>query len=231
MMQGSLPHRLRVLRAERGLTLREAASRTGVAKETISDIERGLRHPHDPTLAKIAKGYGVPVQELLEQPELSLAGKAEAPQAGPVDQRSEEKEAGQLDVAWALRDYMKRRADEYTRQLEDQENPHFRSASAANLWLENLYGEMRDWSVWAYVNRKALLPDVDEDSAGGFVHAALDVFIYPMFAFKSIARKAERRIDKMTDEPDAIAERRMRRAKEEAEAAGRQLEAGTEQAI
>jgi transcriptional regulator with XRE-family HTH domain len=68
MVQGSLAHRLRVLRAERGLTLREAASITGVAKETISDIERGLRQPHDPTLAKIAKGYSVPVGDLLEEP-------------------------------------------------------------------------------------------------------------------------------------------------------------------
>ena len=67
MVQGSLAHRLRVLRAERGLTLREAASLTGVAKETISDIERGLRRPHDPTLAKIAKGYGVPIEELIEE--------------------------------------------------------------------------------------------------------------------------------------------------------------------
>src|SRR5215210_7810358 len=95
MTQGSVARRLRILRAERGLTLREAASRTGVAKETISDIERGLRHPHDPTLAKIAKGYGVPVQELLEEPEVSLAGKAEAPEAGPADQRGAETEAGQ----------------------------------------------------------------------------------------------------------------------------------------
>ncbi len=69
MTQTSLGHKLRVLRAERGLTLREAASRTGVAKETVSDIERGLRQPHDPTLAKIAKGYGVPVEGLLEEPE------------------------------------------------------------------------------------------------------------------------------------------------------------------
>src|SRR5687768_18108815 len=96
-MQGSLAHKLRILRAERELSLREAASLTGVAKETISDIERGLRHPHDPTLAKIAKGYGVPVQELLEEPEVSLAGKAEAPEAGPHEQRSEEQDAGQLD--------------------------------------------------------------------------------------------------------------------------------------
>ncbi len=87
MTQGSLPHRLRVLRAERGLTLREAASRTGVAKETISDIERGLRHPHDPTLAKIAKGYGVSVGDLLEEP--ALAGKVEAPDAGRLPEASE----------------------------------------------------------------------------------------------------------------------------------------------
>jgi transcriptional regulator with XRE-family HTH domain len=71
-MQGSLAHKLRILRAERELSLREAASLTGVAKETISDIERGLRHPHDPTVAKIAKGYGVPVEALLEEPALPL---------------------------------------------------------------------------------------------------------------------------------------------------------------
>jgi transcriptional regulator with XRE-family HTH domain len=83
MVRGSLAHRLRVLRAERGLTLREAASLTGVAKETISDIERSLRHPHDPTIAKIAKGYDVPVDELLEEP----VPLPEAPKAGPAVDR------------------------------------------------------------------------------------------------------------------------------------------------
>ncbi len=80
MMQGSLPTRLRVLRAERGLTLREAAAMTDVRPGTLSELERGVRHPHDVTLARIAKGYGVPVEELLEEP--VLAGKAEAPEAG-----------------------------------------------------------------------------------------------------------------------------------------------------
>jgi transcriptional regulator with XRE-family HTH domain len=81
MTQTSLGHKLRVLRAERELTLREAASRTGVAKETISDIERGTRHPHDVTLSKLAKGYGVPVEGLLEEP----VPLAEAPEeAGPA---------------------------------------------------------------------------------------------------------------------------------------------------
>jgi transcriptional regulator with XRE-family HTH domain len=65
-MHGSLPTKLRVLRAERGLTLRDAEDLTGVDKDTLSKIERGSRHPHDVTLAKIARGYGVPVENLLE---------------------------------------------------------------------------------------------------------------------------------------------------------------------
>jgi transcriptional regulator with XRE-family HTH domain len=104
MTQGSLARRLRVLRAERGLTLREAASLTGVAKETISDIERGLRHPHDPTLAKIAKGYSVPVQELLEEPQVSLAGKAEAPQAGRAREEQRQRLATLEEIREAYRE-------------------------------------------------------------------------------------------------------------------------------
>jgi transcriptional regulator with XRE-family HTH domain len=80
MMQRSLAMRLRVLRAERGLSLTEAAERAGIQRQTLALLERGERHPHDPTLAKIAKGYGVPVKDLLEEP--ALAGKAEAPQLG-----------------------------------------------------------------------------------------------------------------------------------------------------
>src|SRR5215217_5155091 len=68
MMQRSLAMRLRVLRAERGLSLTEAAERAGIQRQTLALLERGERHPHDPTLAKIAKGYGVPVEELLAAP-------------------------------------------------------------------------------------------------------------------------------------------------------------------
>src|SRR5829696_5442247 len=67
-MHGSLSTKLRILRVERGLTLRDAEQLTGVDKDTLSKIERGRRYPHDITLSKIAKGYGVPVEELLEEP-------------------------------------------------------------------------------------------------------------------------------------------------------------------
>lgn len=78
MMQGSLAERLRVLRAQRGLTLVEAAEKTGVGRDTLSDLERGRRHPVMTTLAKIAIGYGVPVEELLEEATVPLGEALEA---------------------------------------------------------------------------------------------------------------------------------------------------------
>src|SRR5918993_3784993 len=85
MMQGSLAEKLRVLRARMGLSLTEAASRAGVTRDTLSDLEHGKRQPYMPTLAKIAAGYGVTVEELLEEP--ALAGNAEDP---PETGQSEE---------------------------------------------------------------------------------------------------------------------------------------------
>jgi transcriptional regulator with XRE-family HTH domain len=79
-MNGSLATKLRVLRAERGLTVRQVAELSGVAQETISQVERGERHPYDRTLAKLAHAYEVPVEALLEEP--ALAGKDEAPDTG-----------------------------------------------------------------------------------------------------------------------------------------------------
>lgn len=84
MKQVSLGRKLRVLRGERGLSMRSAAERCGVTKETLSALERGTREPHDPTLAKIARGYGVPFEELLEEP--VLAGKAEASATGQSEE-------------------------------------------------------------------------------------------------------------------------------------------------
>jgi len=79
--------RLRRVRLERGLSLRGAAAKLGVTKETLSDLERARRQPHPPTLAKIADGYGVEISDLLgpmvEEPQAEeepvLPGKAQAP--------------------------------------------------------------------------------------------------------------------------------------------------------
>src|SRR5829696_3103482 len=84
MMQRSLAplaRKLRLLRAGTGLTLIEASKISGVDRGTLSLAERGAHAPSVPTLAKIAKGYGVPVEELLEllEGEEEVAGKGEAP--------------------------------------------------------------------------------------------------------------------------------------------------------
>src|SRR5215203_174177 len=71
MTHGSLALKLRVLRAEKALTIEQAAARAGVTPETISDAERGRRHPYLPTLRKLAKAYNVPVEELLSAEEVA----------------------------------------------------------------------------------------------------------------------------------------------------------------
>lgn len=61
----SLARRLRALRAEHQLTLREAAKRFGVTRDTISALEHGDRGAHVATLESLAEGYGVSVEYLL----------------------------------------------------------------------------------------------------------------------------------------------------------------------
>jgi transcriptional regulator with XRE-family HTH domain len=68
MMQESLARKLRVLRAERGITLQEGEELTGVTRETLGALEHGQRGAYTNTLQKIAEGYGVTVGELLEEP-------------------------------------------------------------------------------------------------------------------------------------------------------------------
>ena len=66
-MPGPIALKLRVLREERGLTQKQAAELAHITPETLSDLERGKKPPYMPTLTKIAKGYGVPVEELVEE--------------------------------------------------------------------------------------------------------------------------------------------------------------------
>jgi transcriptional regulator with XRE-family HTH domain len=80
MMQKSLAARLRLLRARRGLTAKDAAQLLGVDRHTLRRAELGTQEVQYPTLAKIAEGYGVPVEDLLGLVEEVPASKAEAPQ-------------------------------------------------------------------------------------------------------------------------------------------------------
>jgi transcriptional regulator with XRE-family HTH domain len=72
MTQAQLAKTLRVLRAERGLSLRQAAKLANVDAHTLSFAERGERMPYDTTLARLAKVYGVPVSRLVGDPDIPL---------------------------------------------------------------------------------------------------------------------------------------------------------------
>lgn len=66
-MRGSvLSRKLRVLRAEQGLTIGDASKEAGVSADTLGLIERGKRAPQVSTLRKLGDLYGVSLDELLQ---------------------------------------------------------------------------------------------------------------------------------------------------------------------
>lgn len=61
-----LSERVQLLRKELKLTQQALATRTGLRPETISRIERGVvENPEGDTLAKLACGLGVKIDELV----------------------------------------------------------------------------------------------------------------------------------------------------------------------
>jgi transcriptional regulator with XRE-family HTH domain len=67
MMPGPIALKLRVLREQRGLTPKEAAELANVSHLTLIRLESGKRDPYMPTVTKIARAYGVSVEELVEE--------------------------------------------------------------------------------------------------------------------------------------------------------------------
>ena len=75
--------RLRELRAEHQLSLRELEERGGPHKDTMSLVERGVHKPHAQTLGRIAKAFGMSVSEL--NAELEAANRPEGQEAFDID--------------------------------------------------------------------------------------------------------------------------------------------------
>jgi len=112
MTQEALAERLRILRARAGLSLTEAAERTGITRHTIRSLELGRHEARYPTLRKLADGYGVPVEELLEEP----VGAEEAEEAETV--RGEADAGGDLVT---VREFLKARTGTSWIALPDKE--------------------------------------------------------------------------------------------------------------
>ena len=60
-----LGERLRVIRKQHRLTLRDLKERSDLSVPYLSDIERGVVKPSIDTLQKVATAYGMTVQELI----------------------------------------------------------------------------------------------------------------------------------------------------------------------
>jgi transcriptional regulator with XRE-family HTH domain len=71
--------RLRELRAERRLSLREVEERGGPNKDTMSLIERGIHKPRPQTLGRIAEALDMSVPELRAELEAAESPLARAP--------------------------------------------------------------------------------------------------------------------------------------------------------
>lgn len=60
--------RLRALRRQRGRTLAELATATGISESTLSRLESGQRRPNLELLLPLARAYGVALDELVGAP-------------------------------------------------------------------------------------------------------------------------------------------------------------------
>jgi transcriptional regulator with XRE-family HTH domain len=80
-MRETLARNLRLLRADRDLSLTDIEESIGVVRETITALEHAERGAYTSTLEKLADFYGVTVPELLSEELFSSTGKAIAPAA------------------------------------------------------------------------------------------------------------------------------------------------------
>ncbi len=80
-LTGALARILQSLRAERGWSLDQLASRSGVSKGVLVALEQGRSNPNLATLARIGDAFGVPVTRLVEvsdEPVVRITGPEQA---------------------------------------------------------------------------------------------------------------------------------------------------------
>lgn len=61
-----MKNRLKVLRAERDWTQADLADRLDVSRQTVNAIEKGKYDPSLPLAFRIARLYGLPIEEIFE---------------------------------------------------------------------------------------------------------------------------------------------------------------------
>ena len=78
---GALARTVQQLRAERGWSLDQLATRSGVSKGVLVALEQGRSNPNLATLTRVGDAFGVPVTRLLDipaEPRVQVSGQAQA---------------------------------------------------------------------------------------------------------------------------------------------------------
>lgn len=118
-MQTSLGSRLRLERLRRGLTITQVSDGSGVARNTLTQLEHGQRKPTTPTVRKLTDFYGLDYGALFEEvygdPKAPTPPATESSRAGAVEEGLETGESDEDMRAMlyqaALNIYQSRRAD------------------------------------------------------------------------------------------------------------------------
>jgi transcriptional regulator with XRE-family HTH domain len=201
---------VRAARAEQLLSQRELAERSGVAKITIATLELGKSaRPRRRTVEKIADALDVPVEDLLSEEPI----RPEAPT--PPSQLSlngllQEERRGAIPEA--LLDYVKQRAGDRDREARDPDSPHFRTAAAAEAWINDLLAEMAGWTRWFFNHATVLLPPAEEASSQEYWDGIRDFAVrVVMGEFGPVLKYAGERADALESALDDLEQQRIAR--------------------
>lgn len=209
--------RIKRVRGAVGLSQQALAQAADVSMNGIARLEQdSIKDPHLSQLRKIAAALGVSVGELVEEP--VLAGKAEAPDAGHP-------QVAVAVVSDALASYAASRIRAYEEDLQDPDSPHFKTATTAALWGEMLHREsgMLIESMMAQSGPviRALGSSYEKAWAGLTLARTAGK---TLASFNKTRQLADQRIAAMRDVPDELAQKRLEKARREAEESAHRFE-------
>jgi transcriptional regulator with XRE-family HTH domain len=151
-----LGEQIATLREEQALTQVELAEAARISPSTLSQIESGkVPSPHVGTVRKLARALGVEPAELRRTKELTLSGKAKAPESGPTEER-------RSPYLEAFKKYMARRASAWDQQADEESSRFFADWRTSAAYAGEVIGEA---FVLTRTAVKELWPAIDQDFA------------------------------------------------------------------
>ncbi len=201
---------VRRLREERGWSQAKLAASADMAVSGISQIETGVRSPSAATLTKLARALKVEVADLFPKAEEPLP--------------FEEERRRLSNVPDALEAYMKARGEKHEQEMQEPGSLHFKTATAGALWVASVREEATMWSDWVAEWGPKIMPPTEGIFDMRYWADTLQIMGY-VLAFHLLADKAERRIKRMADKPDELAQKRLDKATIAAEASQKRLDA------